>query len=141
KALPRPDEKPRRKRGGKRYRKIKERTQLTDVRREWNRQNFAASAEEYGDNAMGITVGRLGAEGSGQLRVIKKAQKQAKLKLKAASYATQNGHQTSGLATSLAFTPVQGIELMNPSAAAERVREANKKYFNAQNGFVSTIRK
>ncbi|RHY03745.1 hypothetical protein DYB37_000860 [Aphanomyces astaci] len=141
KALPRPDEKPRRKRGGKRYRKVKERTQLTDVRREWNRQTFAASGEEYGDNAMGITVGRLGAEGSGQLRVIKKAQKQTLLKLKAASYASQKNHQQSGLATSLAFTPVQGIELMNPSAAAERVREANKKYFNAQNGFMSTIKK
>ncbi|CAK4612299.1 hypothetical protein LEN26_009148 [Aphanomyces euteiches] len=141
KALPRPDDKPRRKRGGKRYRKMKERTQLTEVRREWNRQNFAASGEEYGDNAMGITTGRLGAEGSGQLRVIKKAQKQTQRKLKAASYATQANHQQSGLATSLAFTPVQGIELMNPSAAAERVREANKKYFNAQSGFMSSIKK
>ncbi|EQC36300.1 hypothetical protein SDRG_06405 [Saprolegnia diclina VS20] len=136
KALPRPDEKPRRKRGGKRYRKMKERTQMTDVRREVNRQNFGAANDEYGDNAMGITSGRLGAEGSGTLRVIKKAQKQTKLKLKAATYTNKH---TSGLASSLAFTPVQGIELMNPSAAADRVREANKKYFGATNGFVSTI--
>ncbi|OQR95753.1 U4/U6 small nuclear ribonucleoprotein Prp31 [Thraustotheca clavata] len=135
KALPRPDDKPRRKRGGKRYRKMKERVQLTEVRREVNRQNFGTANDEYGDNAMGITSGRLGAEGSGTLRVIKKAQKQTKLKLKAASFTK---HQ-SGLASSLAFTPVQGIELMNPSAAAERVREANKKYFGATNGFKSTI--
>ncbi|OQR85801.1 U4/U6 small nuclear ribonucleoprotein Prp31 [Achlya hypogyna] len=136
KALPRPDEKPRRKRGGKRYRKMKERVQMTEVRREVNRQNFGTAHDEYGDNAMGISSGRLGADGSGTLRVIKKAQKQTKLKLKAATFT--NRHQ-SGLASSLAFTPVQGIELMNPSAAADRVREANKKYFGATSGFTSTI--
>jgi U4/U6 small nuclear ribonucleoprotein PRP31 len=128
KALPRPDDKPRRKRGGKRYRKMKERTQMTDVRRELNRQTFAATGDEYGDNAMGITTGRL--EDSGTLRIIKKAQKQAKLKLKAASYASK---PMSGLASSLAFTPVQGIELLNPSAAQDKIRQANNKYFGMDN--------
>lgn len=126
KALPIPDEKPKRKRGGKRYRKMKERMQLTDVRQEANRQSFATADNEYGDNAMGISYGRLGQEGSGQLRVVRKEQKQMAKKLKAASYAS---HNTSGLASSLAFTPVQGLELMNPEAAQERVRQANKKYF------------
>ena len=137
KALPIPDEKPRRKRGGKRYRKMKERMQMTDVRKEANRQSFATADNEYGDNAMGITYGRLGQEGSGNLRVVRKEQKQMAKKLKAASFASQS---TSGLATSLAFTPVQGIELMNPEAAQERVRKANEKYFGG-GGFQRVERK
>jgi U4/U6 small nuclear ribonucleoprotein PRP31 len=140
KALPIPDEKPKRKRGGKRYRKMKERLQMTEVRREMNRQNFATSGEEYGDNAMGITTGRLGQQGSGNLRIIRKEQKHIAKKLKAASFSTTKP-ALSGLSTSLAFTPVQGIELMNPSAAQERVRQANKTYFSADSGFVSIVKK
>ncbi|KAI9907321.1 hypothetical protein PsorP6_004363 [Peronosclerospora sorghi] len=143
KALPIPDEKPRRKRGGKRYRKIKERLQMTDVRREMNRQSFATADEEYGDNAMGITSGRLGQEGSGNLRIIRKEQKQSSKKLRAANFAAPSANKPplSGLASSLAFTPVQGIELMNPEAAKTRVAEANKKYFSAASGFVSVVKK
>ncbi|KAE8911101.1 U4/U6 small nuclear ribonucleoprotein [Phytophthora fragariae] len=143
KALPIPDEKPRRKRGGKRYRKIKERLQMTDVRREMNRQSFATADEEYGDNAMGITSGRLGQEGSGNLRILRKEQKQSSKKLRAANFAASSASKPplSGLASSLAFTPVQGIELMNPEAAKARVAEANKKYFSAASGFVSVVKK
>ncbi|KAF4047250.1 Prp31 C terminal domain [Phytophthora infestans] len=142
KALPIPDEKPRRKRGGKRYRKMKERLQMTDVRREMNRQSFATADEEYGDNAMGITSGRLGQEGSGNLRIMRKEQKQSSKKLRAANFAAFSAKPPlSGLASSLAFTPVQGIELMNPEAAKARVAEANKKYFSAASGFVSVIKK
>jgi U4/U6 small nuclear ribonucleoprotein PRP31 len=143
KALPIPDEKPRRKRGGKRYRKMKERLQMTDVRREMNRQSFATADEEYGDNAMGITTGRLGQEGSGNLRIMRKEQKQSTKKLRAANFAASSAGKPplSGLASSLAFTPVQGIELMNPEAAKARVAEANKKYFSAASGFVSVVKK
>ncbi|TDH65014.1 hypothetical protein CCR75_001699 [Bremia lactucae] len=142
KALPIPDQKPCRKRGGKRYRKMKERLQMTDVRREMNRQSFATADEEYGDNAMGITVGRLGQEGSGQLRIIRKEQKQSSKKLRAAKFAAFSAGKPplSGLASSLAFTPVQGIELMNPEAAKARVAQANKKYFSAASGFVSVVK-
>lgn len=139
KALPVPDEKPRRKRGGKRYRKLKERLQMTDVRKELNRRSFATADEEYGDNAMGLTAGRLGQEGSGNLRILRKEQKQTAKKLKAASFAAAK-QPLSGLSSSLAFTPVQGIELMNPEAATARVREANKKYFSADSGFVSIVK-
>lgn len=143
KALPIPDEKPRRKRGGKRYRKLKERLQMTDVRREINRQSFATADEEYGDNAMGITSGRLGQEGSGKLRIMRKEQKQLSKKLRAANFAASAANKVplSGLASSLAFTPVQGIELMNPEAAKARVAQANKKYFSAASGFVSVVKK
>ena len=45
--------------------------------------------------------------------------------------------QTNGLSSSLVFTPVQGLELVNPNAAAERVKAANNKWFNANSGFMS----
>lgn len=37
---------------------------------------------------------------------------------------------TSGLSSSLAFTPVQGIELINPEEAQRKIKEANDKYFS-----------
>jgi U4/U6 small nuclear ribonucleoprotein PRP31 len=42
---------------------------------------------------------------------------------------------TSGLSSSLAFTPVQGIELENPDAQAQKVKEANEKYFSSFSTF------
>ena len=40
KPLPIPDDKPRKKRGGKRFRKMKERLALTEVRKNRNRMRF-----------------------------------------------------------------------------------------------------
>jgi U4/U6 small nuclear ribonucleoprotein PRP31 len=40
-------------------------------------------------------------------------------------------NNTSGLASSVAFTPVKGIELINPELAADKVKKANDKYFNS----------
>lgn len=42
--------------------------------------------------------------------------------------AKNNSTRASGLSTSLAFTPVQGLELENPLARLERVRAANEKF-------------
>merc|ERR1711915_936169 len=44
---------------------------------------------------------------------------------------------TSGTASSVAFTPVQGLEIVNPLAAEKKVDEANAKYFSATSGFRS----
>ena len=51
--------------------------------------------------------------------------------------ASQGKGNTSGMASSMVFTPVQGMELVNPDANKERVREANKKWFSDQAGFMS----
>lgn len=37
------------------------------------------------------------------------------------------GSGASGLASSVAFTPVQGLELVNPDAAEKKAKEANDK--------------
>ncbi len=39
------------------------------------------------------------------------------------------GLSTLGTST-LAFTPIQGIELVDPAAAAKKVEEANRRYFS-----------
>merc|ERR1712146_412472 len=45
-------------------------------------------------------------------------------------------NRDSGLSSSLAFTPVQGIELANPSAA-RKAPEIGEKYFSNTAGFVN----
>jgi len=39
------------------------------------------------------------------------------------------------------FTPVQGLELVNPDANKERVRAANAKWFQSNAGFQSALPK
>jgi U4/U6 small nuclear ribonucleoprotein PRP31 len=41
----------------------------------------------------------------------------------------------------MVFTPVQGMELVNPDANKDRVREANKKWFSQDSGFQSALPK
>jgi U4/U6 small nuclear ribonucleoprotein PRP31 len=68
--------------------------------------------------------------------------KESKLKNKVQKKAVSVGAgATSGLSSSLVFTPVQGLELVNPNAAAERVKAANNKWFNTQSGFLSAAPK
>ena len=50
----------------------------SELRNEVNRTSFAKADDEYGDEAMGKTLGMLGKTGSGKLRVMKKEQRQSK---------------------------------------------------------------
>ena len=45
--------------------------------------------------------------------------------------------QKSGTASSIIFTPVQGMELVDPTSNQDKVDEANKKWFNDSSGFAS----
>lgn len=42
---------------------------------------------------------------------------------------SSSGIATSGLASSLSFTPVQGLELIDPSKARARAASANESWF------------
>ena len=69
KPLPRPDDKPSKKRGGKRVRGIKKKFELTEVRKLKNRMKFGEPEAEYRDT--GIGFGMLGVGGIGSsLRVV-----------------------------------------------------------------------
>ncbi|CAN0166807.1 unnamed protein product [Scytosiphon promiscuus] len=137
KALPKPDDMPARKRGGKRVRSFKQKFAMTDVRKEANRMGFASMADEYSDTAMGLDFGMLGKSGSGRVRapMKKEAKQNVSKKLKVANLSSG---QTNGLNSSLVFTPIQGLELVNPNADKEKkVMAANKKWFDSSSGFMS----
>ncbi|KAF2771707.1 Nop domain-containing protein [Teratosphaeria nubilosa] len=173
-ALPAPDDKPARKRGGRRARKAKEATAMTDLRKAQNRMAFGKEEAEvgFGDGTKGL--GMIGAEGDGRIRAQQIDQRtRAKLSKKnpgwggtatqvggttssirgfgtgtpgfgalrssglrasgvGSGFKTQIGGGSGGTQTSVAFTPVQGLELVDPKARAEaeRKRKAEEdRYF------------
>ncbi|KAJ3314623.1 AP-1 complex subunit mu-1 [Blyttiomyces sp. JEL0837] len=119
KALPVPDEGQKKRRGGKRMRRQKERMAVTEAWKAQNRVKFGEAEEEVivGDTVKGL--GLLGGQ-TGKVRGIT-ADPSKKLGMtKRHKMISGSGGATSGLSSSLAFTPVQGIELENPDAIAQR---------------------
>ncbi|GAA6006808.1 hypothetical protein JCM10207_009103 [Rhodosporidiobolus poonsookiae] len=140
KALPRPDEKKKNRRGGKRARKAKEAYAQTELRKLQNRVKFGEAEEEVGAldetrgmGMIGSSSGRVRAN-QGEAKSKAKLSKSAKGRL-ASIKTPSSGTATSGLATSLAFTPVQGLELVDPSKVRARVDEANAKWFGDSGAF------
>jgi U4/U6 small nuclear ribonucleoprotein PRP31 len=169
-ALPAPDDKPSRKRGGRRARKAKEATAMTEIRKAQNRMAFGKQEEEsnYGVSDSTVGMGMIGQQQSGRVRALQVDQRtRAKLGKSNAGWAgiatPAGGAQSllrrgtssnaapglaalggrgimsgtsgaaSGTASSLAFTPFQGIELIDPKVAQERKRKAaaeEEKYFS-----------
>jgi U4/U6 small nuclear ribonucleoprotein PRP31 len=173
-ALPVPDDKPARKRGGRRARKAKEAVAMTDLRKAQNRMAFGKEEKEVGYGAGDGTkgLGMIGVAGDGRVRGLQidqrtRAKLSAKSKgwggastlgggaasslrgfgqpsageiqlrgkgLRASGVGTTVGSATGGTVSSLAFTPVQGLELVDPSVRAglEKKRKADEdKYFKS----------
>ena len=154
KPLPVPDMERKKRRGGRRYRKTKERYGQTDVRQAQNRVAFNQAEEEVvdGDETMGLGMlgsgGGGGAGGLGKLRLDVKHQKQkiskqAQKRLGVQQLRASKGRAgSSGLASSLVFTPVQGIELHNPLArppgqarGGGDTASGTQSYFSSGSGF------
>ncbi|KAF3331489.1 pre-mRNA processing ribonucleoprotein binding region-containing protein isoform X2 [Carex rostrata] len=117
KPLPVPDSEPKKKRGGRRLRKLKERYAITEMMKQKNRMPFGKQEETSLGDGLGEGFGMLGQAGSGKLRISaaqSKLKPKATKKFKERSFGSSGA--TSGLTSSLAFTPVQGIELTNPQA-------------------------
>ncbi|KAF2747296.1 Nop domain-containing protein [Sporormia fimetaria CBS 119925] len=153
-ALPAPDDKPARKRGGRRARKAKEAYAMTEIRKAQNRMAFGKEEKEvgYGTGDTTAGLGMIGATDSGRLRAQQIDQRtRAKLSKKNPGWGgdTVNGAASSlgsfggggtattlrasglrttgvggGLGTSsIAFTPVQGLELVDPKVRDELSRK------------------
>lgn len=160
-ALPAPDDKPARKRGGRRARKAKEATGMTDLRKAQNRMIFGKEEKEVGfgsgDGTKGL--GMIGQANEGRIRnlqVDKRTAAKLSAKNKGWGGATPVGGSASslrgfgqgagsgidlrgkglraagvgstagagaGTASSLAFTPVQGLELVDPRMQQEMSRK------------------
>ncbi|KAF9519195.1 hypothetical protein BS47DRAFT_1370810 [Hydnum rufescens UP504] len=137
KALPIPDDGPKKRRGGKRARKAKEAYAQTELRKMQNRMAFGQAEEEIG--AFDQTVG-LGMIGHGKVRVGEAdAKSRAKMSKQNKQRLAMLNRAASDIwtATSLTFTPAQGLELANPSALAARVKAANERWFAGGTGTFS----
>ncbi|KAG1832971.1 hypothetical protein EV424DRAFT_1366489 [Suillus variegatus] len=139
KALPIPNDGPKKRRGGKRARKAKEAYAQTELRKLQNRMAFGEAEDEVGAfdqtkglGMIGVGTGKVRA-GMGEAKSRAKLSKANKLRTATLTRAAQGGSSTSGTATSLTVTPVQGFELTNRAAAAQRVKEANERWFASGN--------
>ncbi|KAG7583580.1 Nop domain [Arabidopsis suecica] len=132
-----PYSEPKKRRGGRRLRKMKERYRVTDMRKLANRMAFGTPEDSSLGDGLGIGYGMLGQAGSNRLRVSSKLKVNAKV---AKKRQFTGGSTTSGLTTSsLAFTLVQGIELCNPQALG-LVSGIQSTYFS-ESGTFSKLKK
>mmetsp|Transcript_15800 Transcript_15800/g.25612 ORF Transcript_15800/g.25612 Transcript_15800/m.25612 type:complete len:160 (-) Transcript_15800:264-743(-) len=142
----RPDLEVKKRRGGRRMRRWKERFEETAMMKQANTRAFSAQQGEYGDDAMGITMGLLDtADSGGAIRKVgeKRKMRQANTKAsrKRAMQMAQQAKNKDGLASSVVFTQTTGMELVNPEANKERVKAANAKWFKDNAGFQSSLPK
>ncbi|VDP22964.1 unnamed protein product [Soboliphyme baturini] len=147
-ALPKPLDQASKKRGGRRVRKMKERLGLTELRRKANRMNFGELEEDVLQDDLGFSLGQMKTGGpGGRLRTPQVDQKSRVRLTKALhknlqkqSYGgtTSIKKNISGTVSTVTFTPVQGLEIVNPQAVESdrKVAEANAKYFGAVTKFV-----
>ncbi|XP_043943491.1 U4/U6 small nuclear ribonucleoprotein Prp31 [Protopterus annectens] len=151
KPLPAPLDGMRKKRGGRRYRKMKERLGLTEIRKQANRMTFGEIEEDAYQEDLGFSLGHLGKSGSGRVRQaqVNEATKariskslQRTLQKQSMVYGGKSTirDRASGTASSVAFTPLQGLEIVNPQAAEKKVAEANQKYFSNMAEFLKVKR-
>ena len=165
KALPAPDDKPSRKRGGRRARKAKEAVAMTELRKAQNRVAFGKEEAEvgYGAGEGTVGLGMLGQQDGGRIRATQIDNRtRAKLSksnkgwgtatpaasgtasslrafsggggsgtasmlhargLRTSGVGTSLGGGSAGTASTIAFTPAQGLELVDPKVQNELSRK------------------
>lgn len=152
KPLPKPLEGAKKKRGGKRVRKMKERYAVTEYRKHQNRMNFAEIEDDAYQDDLGYTRGTIGKKSTGRIRmpqvdektkvrISKTLHKNLQRQNQIIGTTTTIKKHVSGTASSVAFTPLQGLEIHNPGAADKTLSEANLKYFSNTSGFMSVGKK
>ncbi|RWS30096.1 U4/U6 small nuclear ribonucleoprotein Prp31-like protein, partial [Leptotrombidium deliense] len=151
KPLQPPIDQPRKKRGGKRVRRMKERLAMTEFRKQANRMNFGDIEDDAYQDDLCFTTGQLGKTGMGRIRMpqidektkvrISKTLQKNLQKQQVHGGSTTVRRQVSGIASSVAFTPLQGLEIVNPQAAEAKASDASAKYFSNTGGFFSVIKK
>lgn len=129
-------------------RRMKERFEETELMKQVNTRAFSAPAGEYGDDAMGRSMGMLDTMEGGQLRKASDKRKMSQANTKASrkrdaqwNKVASSMASSNGLASSMVFTPVQGMELVDPDAHRNKVQDANRKWFSDVAGFESAVLK
>jgi U4/U6 small nuclear ribonucleoprotein PRP31 len=148
KALPVPLEQAKTKRGGRRARKMKERLGLTELRKQANRMTFGEIEEDAYQEDLSFSMGQIGKAGSGRIRAAQVDSKtKARISQKLQKTLQKQNNQwggtstvrknlTAGTASSVAFSSVQGLEIINPNAVErEKSGTETAKYFSSASGF------
>ncbi|CAL9170132.1 unnamed protein product [Musa hybrid cultivar] len=150
KSLPVPYSEPKKKRGGRRLRKIKERYAITDMRKLANRMQFGVPEENSLGDGLGEGYGMLGQAGSGKLRV---SIGQSKLATKAAKRFKEKHFGSSGAASGLTSSDIYtrtmmqlqilglGIELTNPQAYGTQLGSGTQSIYFSETGTFSKIKR
>uniref|UniRef100_A0A1I8F9J8 U4/U6 small nuclear ribonucleoprotein Prp31 n=1 Tax=Macrostomum lignano TaxID=282301 RepID=A0A1I8F9J8_9PLAT len=128
-----PIDPPSKKRGGRRHRKMKERLGMTEIAKGSNRINFWRCSGRRLQEDLGFSLGNLGRSSSGRIRA---PVADAKTKARVSKALAQKLQPAT--VSSVAFTPVQGLEIVNPRASERRSAEeegANAKYFGTKSTF------
>ena len=145
-ALPAPIEKKSKRRGGRRVRNRKASHAVTEMAKAQNRLAFGKQEQEVIDGDEMVGMGMLGQDGNKRLRIVAQASKLGKKleerkkhgKYKGPTFTNApgagSGAQTNGL-SSIAFTPVQGIELANPG----QLTGAGFRNHGEESGYFSTV--
>eukprot|EP00397_Hematodinium_sp_SG-2012_P018653 GEMP01019116.1.p1 GENE.GEMP01019116.1~~GEMP01019116.1.p1 ORF type:complete len:488 (+),score=125.79 GEMP01019116.1:39-1502(+) len=141
KALPIPEDKPRPKRGGKRHRRMKEKYGQSEIHKQAQRINFGPNCgEDVNQEDLGFDLGMIN---HGESKFRAKLNKEKQMKMSQAAQKRQRqaaaaGQRADGMSSSLAFTPVQGLELANPEARREKKAKVDPtdKYFASDATFV-----
>lgn len=135
KALPIPDDGPKKRRGGRRVRRMKESYAITELRKAQNRMSFGVKEDEISGFDSSKGLGLIGQQ-TGKIRaLVNDPRTKIGVNPKRQHMMGGSSGATSGLSSSIAFTPVQGIELENPETAAQKLKEITDKYFSGFNGF------
>uniref|UniRef100_A0A0E0NKH4 Nop domain-containing protein n=1 Tax=Oryza rufipogon TaxID=4529 RepID=A0A0E0NKH4_ORYRU len=141
KPLPVPDCMPKKKRGGCRLRKMKERYAQTDMMKLANRMQFGVPEESSLGDGLGKGYGLLGQAGSGKLRLLAgQSRLAAKVAKRFKARSCDRSESRSGLTSTLAFTPVQGMELSNPLVHNDHSVSGTQSTYFSDVGTFSSIR-
>ena len=132
-----------------RFRKMKERTQTTELHKLQNRVAFGQAEEEVivFDETEGLgMINR--SMGTGRVRAVAADNRGKRTfpfllinnfvaKVKQQKKPSASSGATSGLSSSLVFTPVQGMELVDPTAQQQKLKAINEKWFSANAQFMN----
>lgn len=148
KSLIAPLEQARKKRGGRRARKMKERMGITELRKQANRMTFGEIEEDAYQDDLSFSTGQIGKSGSGRVRAAQvdsktKARISQKLQKTIQKQNQWGGTSTvrknlSGTASSVVWSSneLQGLEIINPNAAERDSKGTeSQKYFSTSSGF------
>ncbi|GFS15856.1 U4/U6 small nuclear ribonucleoprotein Prp31 [Elysia marginata] len=151
KPLPAPIEQSKKKRGGRRARKMKERLGLSELRKQANRMSFGQIEEDAYQDDLGFSMGTMGKSNSGKIRgapvdaktkarISKTLQQKLSKQNQTWGGSTTVKKQVEGTASSVAFTPLKNLEIFNPHAAETKVQQSTQRYFSTTGSFLKVKR-